>query len=445
MPKTAKNLLKNTACINLTCPAGKNQDFLPDGDNLRLMVRKTGTKSWQFRFRLGGKPDSISLGIYPDVSLGDARELRDVCKALVKQGIHPREHFEKQKQDNLEVYKDKYKFSTLFYDMVEYHCTMIDKVWSDSNRKRYEGIYNNYLKQDLADKSIMQLTDSDLLYTLKRIKTNPVKLISGKKDTEKYNRTTTMIYAKTILSLTYQYAYDERGYKGDNPVDKFRNNKIFKKTSVRHHKPVHNDDLGSFWHQVKQLPQLQDQIFMTLDLLTGLRVGQLAETRWSWFMPTRKLIAFPKEFVKTDIDFLNPLPDMVVDMLNELKKIVKPDKDDLVFVGGHNAPHYNKNRPRELIKEHMGFNYATAHGNRTILKLNASRFSGINNFAINYQMTHTTATRDATERAYLGDYDWLDERRALANWMIGFLDQQEQNYLQVKQLGERNGTVPATD
>jgi hypothetical protein len=29
--------------------------------------------------------------------------------------------------------------------------------------------------------------------------------------------------------------------------------------------------------------------------------------------------------------------------------------------------------------------------------------------------------------------------------MIGFLDQQEQNYLQVKQLGERNGTVPATD
>lgn len=49
---------------------------LRDGDGLSLFVSPAGNKSWHFRFAWLGKQVRISLGVYPDVSLKRARELR---------------------------------------------------------------------------------------------------------------------------------------------------------------------------------------------------------------------------------------------------------------------------------------------------------------------------------------------------------------------------------
>lgn len=62
---------------------------LTDGRGLHLLVRKTGSKLWQFRYRFGGKEQTASFGRYPDVSLAEARDKRDASRKLLAQQINP--------------------------------------------------------------------------------------------------------------------------------------------------------------------------------------------------------------------------------------------------------------------------------------------------------------------------------------------------------------------
>ena len=65
--------LTDTAVRNAK-PDSQKSLKLFDGRGLYLLVSKRGSKGWRFKFRFAGKENSISLGIYPDVSLKIARE-----------------------------------------------------------------------------------------------------------------------------------------------------------------------------------------------------------------------------------------------------------------------------------------------------------------------------------------------------------------------------------
>jgi Arm DNA-binding domain/Phage integrase, N-terminal SAM-like domain len=62
---------------------------LPDGNGLHLEISPSGARLWRYRYRIGGKENVFAIGSYPDVSLGSAREERDLARALVKRQIHP--------------------------------------------------------------------------------------------------------------------------------------------------------------------------------------------------------------------------------------------------------------------------------------------------------------------------------------------------------------------
>ena len=53
---------------------------LNDGKGLSLLIEPNGSKGWRFRYRFAGKPKMISLGVYDQVSLADARRKRDEAK-----------------------------------------------------------------------------------------------------------------------------------------------------------------------------------------------------------------------------------------------------------------------------------------------------------------------------------------------------------------------------
>ena len=51
--------------------AGNRIRKLSDGNGLTLLVYPNGRKYWVYRYRYLGKEKSLSLGIYPEVTLGD--------------------------------------------------------------------------------------------------------------------------------------------------------------------------------------------------------------------------------------------------------------------------------------------------------------------------------------------------------------------------------------
>ncbi|KGF72844.1 integrase [Neosynechococcus sphagnicola sy1] len=62
---------------------------LYDSGGLYLEVSPQGKKGWRLKYRFGGKEKRISLGIYPDVSLKEARTRRDAARATLAAGIDP--------------------------------------------------------------------------------------------------------------------------------------------------------------------------------------------------------------------------------------------------------------------------------------------------------------------------------------------------------------------
>ena len=68
-----------------------------DERGLYLEVSTSGGKWWRLKYRFDGKEKRLSLGVYPDVSLKDARERRDTARKLLADGTDPSENRKAQK------------------------------------------------------------------------------------------------------------------------------------------------------------------------------------------------------------------------------------------------------------------------------------------------------------------------------------------------------------
>lgn len=62
-----------------------------------LEVMSNGSKRWRYRYSHGGKRKLLSMGIFPAISLHDAKSLRDKANVLVAQGVDPSEVRQDQK------------------------------------------------------------------------------------------------------------------------------------------------------------------------------------------------------------------------------------------------------------------------------------------------------------------------------------------------------------
>src|SRR5215471_10390984 len=60
-----------------------------DGGGLYLFVTPNGTKAWRLAYRYNGKQKALSLGVYPIVTLGEARARRERAKKQLADGIDP--------------------------------------------------------------------------------------------------------------------------------------------------------------------------------------------------------------------------------------------------------------------------------------------------------------------------------------------------------------------
>ena len=62
---------------------------LADGGNMYLLIQPNGAKYWRLDYRLAGKRKTLAIGVYPDMSLSDARERREQARKLIANGVDP--------------------------------------------------------------------------------------------------------------------------------------------------------------------------------------------------------------------------------------------------------------------------------------------------------------------------------------------------------------------
>ncbi|MEO7465941.1 MAG: integrase arm-type DNA-binding domain-containing protein, partial [Sphingobium limneticum] len=77
---------------------GERDYKLADSAGLHLFVSTKGAKSWRFKYRIGKTEKRLTFGLFPEVSLAEARDRRDAARALVRVGKDPVVEAEKSKQ-----------------------------------------------------------------------------------------------------------------------------------------------------------------------------------------------------------------------------------------------------------------------------------------------------------------------------------------------------------
>jgi len=73
-----------------------------DFNGLFVLVKPTGSRLWQFKYRLDGKEKLLSIGPYPKISLAEARAARDAARALVAKSLDPSTAKQDQKREERE-------------------------------------------------------------------------------------------------------------------------------------------------------------------------------------------------------------------------------------------------------------------------------------------------------------------------------------------------------
>ena len=78
-----------------------------DGDGMFLLIHPNGSKYWRMKYTFDGKSKLASFGVWPSVSLKEARERRHDAKQKITSGINPVDEKRKNKQLQQKKFKDK--------------------------------------------------------------------------------------------------------------------------------------------------------------------------------------------------------------------------------------------------------------------------------------------------------------------------------------------------
>lgn len=142
---------------------------MADGAGLYLEVDPSGGKYWRFKYRRIGKEKRISLGVYPEVSLANARKARDGCRQQLAQGIDP--GVARKAQAAAQSSGDANSFEVVAREWLKEH---VDPK-SESHSKRVYARFENDVFPQLRGRPIAEITAKELLSVIRKIENRDAK------------------------------------------------------------------------------------------------------------------------------------------------------------------------------------------------------------------------------------------------------------------------------
>lgn len=135
-------------------PTDKNAKY-SDAGGLYLMVTPKGSYYWRYKYRFEKKEYVLALGIYPEVSLADARLKHLEAKKLLQNGVNP----SAEKQAKKQLKKQEQPFSLVVQSFLENEAIK-------HKGYKWEMLRLNKIMRDfpeLANKPINLVNKSDLI------------------------------------------------------------------------------------------------------------------------------------------------------------------------------------------------------------------------------------------------------------------------------------------
>ncbi|HBM3262979.1 tyrosine-type recombinase/integrase [Klebsiella aerogenes] len=381
---------------------------LTDGNGMHLLVHPNGSRYWRLQYRFGGKQKMLALGVYPEVSLADARARRDEARKLLANSIDPGD---KKKNDKVEQ-EEARTFEQL---AIEWHAT--NKKWTEEHSRRVLKSLEDNLFPAIGKRNITDLKTRDLLAPIKAVE------LSGRLEVaSRLQQRTTAIMRYAVQSGLLDY----------NPAQEMVGAVA---SSNRQHRPA---------LELKRITELLlridnytgrplTRLAVELTLLVFIRSSELRFARWSeidfetsmWTIPAEREaiegVKHSQRGSKMRTPHLVPLSRQALAILKQVHKL-SGDRD-FVFIGDHDhRKPMSENTVNKALRV-MGYDTKVevcGHGFRTMACSSLIESGLWSRDAVERQMSHME--RNSVRAAYIHKAEHLDERRLMLQWWADFLD-----------------------
>jgi len=381
---------------------------LTDGNGMHLLITTSGSKYWRFQYRFAGKQKILALGVYPEVSLSEARRRRDEARQLVANHVDPSEKRKAQKIESKGL---------LTFEQVAQQWHTSNRTWSDSHRTTVLNSLVSHVFPVIGKRNVSELKTRDLLVPLKKAEASGHNELASRLQ---QRITAVMRYAVHNALIEQNPANDLAG-------------------AVISAKSVHRPALS-----LERLPELMNrleaykgrgitQIAVQLTLLTFVRSSELRFARWSevdlknslWTIPGRRQpmegVKYSARGAKMKTPHLVPLSSQAKALIEELHTI--SGNKELMFIGftGDDKP-ISENTVNKALRT-MGYDTKVevcGHGFRT-MACSALIESGLwSRDAVERQMSHQE--RNSVRAAYIHKAEHLEERKLMLQWWADYLE-----------------------
>lgn len=370
---------------------------LADSGGLYLYITSTGSKYWRLKYRLNGKEKVHAIGVYPAVTLSEARNERDAAKKLISNGLDPVTE-KRAKQE-----ADKYKGANTFEAVAERWIAA--RNWGPSYRESIEATFNRNIYPRIGKVPVADITASTLLTALRPMESRGA--------LELLSRT------RRWCSEVLRYAIGE-GLREDDPATYIRN--VLKKNEGKHYPHLDHKQLGEFMRKLYDYSgRPESRLAVTLLIHTAVRTGELRGAKWEEFDLEAKQWTIPAERMKSrrknPHPHIVPLSRQAIRLLEELKQ--HTGYSDYLFPNHGKYPFASENMINVVIHR-LGYKgKLVGHGFRATFSTIANESGRWNADVIEAALAHkgVNAIRAIYNRA-----THLPERIKLMQWWSDTLD-----------------------
>jgi integrase len=390
--------LTELECKRATCPPERTRQRLADGQGMYLEVTPAGGKYWRLKYRLDGKEKVLALGVYPAVTLAQARKAREDARQTLSGGNDPLRVKRKIKVDQATARANTFEVvarqwwegwrGTKTPRHADYVLRRLEAdVFKKLGREPIGDLKASdfaAMARDVADRGaldiaqrLLQTSGQILRFAVARdyierspltgLKPSDAELPARRK--QNYARLDAKEMSKLLLSI--------EGYRGTPPT----------------------------------------RLAMKLMALTFVRTGELINAPWSEFDLDKAEWRIPEERMKMRTPHIVPLSPQAVEVLRTLH--VQTGRNKLLFPGerDHEKPMSNNTILKAL--ERMGFKgRMTGHGFRGVASTQLHEM-GFPHHIIELQLAHQE--RNAVSASY-NHAMHLAERRDMMNQWAAHLD-----------------------
>ncbi|HCE0433699.1 integrase [Klebsiella pneumoniae] len=373
---------------------------LADGAGLYLEVVPSGSRYWRMKYRFNGKEKRMAFGVYPAVSLAQARALRDEAKKKLAEGIDP--SFAKKEE---KLVRDVRLHNTFQAVALEWHGTKVSR-WSEGYASDIIEAFNKDIFPYIGQQPVNEIKPLVLLNVLRRMESR-----GATEKAKKVRQRCSEVFSYAIVTGRAEY----------NPAADLTS--AMSGHESKHYPFLTVEELPDFF---KALSGYTGSPLIVLAarllILTGVRTGELRGAFWSEFDLEKAVWEIPAERMKMKRPHLVLLSTQALEIVQQLK--VMSGQYPLVFPG--------RNDPRKTMSEasinqvfkRIGYTgKVTGHSFRHTMSTILHE-EGFNTAWIETQLAHVD------KNAIRGTYNhalYLEGRKEMMQWYGDYVDSCESN------------------